>query len=123
LLNTTTTQNVACPMMMVQIEKVRPKMLCPKLIAEDKAIAVTIPGRAIGSTRANEIVSRPKNRNRWTAKAAREPRSIAVVVAPTAACREPASALGRAGSRQAARNHSRDHRSGGHALVMPLLKA
>ena len=35
--------------------------------AEFSEIAVTIPGSAIGRTRRNETVFRPKNWNRWTA--------------------------------------------------------
>ena len=38
-----------------------------------------MPGRAIGRTSANEIVSRPKNRKRWIANAARLPSSNANV--------------------------------------------
>ena len=46
---------------------------------------VTMPGSAIGSSSTNETASRPKNRNRWTAKAASVPRTSAIAVAPTAA--------------------------------------
>jgi hypothetical protein len=57
LLKTTTTQKVACPIMMVK--KVRPpKKLVKTLLS---AIPVTIPGRAIGRTKISEITSRPKN--------------------------------------------------------------
>ena len=54
-------------------------------IAELSAIAVTIPGSAIGRTRAKLIPSRPKNRWRWTANAAAVPRMSATTVAPSAA--------------------------------------
>ena len=46
-----------------------------------RAIPVMIPGRAMGRTRANAIVSRPKKRKRWTANDASEPRTIASRVA------------------------------------------
>ena len=37
-----------------------------------------MPGRAIGRTRLSEKTSRPKKRKRWTAKAASDPRTIAI---------------------------------------------
>ena len=77
----------------------------------------------MGSTSANEIVSRPKNVNRWTANAASEPRTNAIVVAPTAAKIEFLSAPGRRSSFHAAVNHFVVHRSGGHERVTPLLNA
>ena len=43
-----------------------------------RASPVTIPGRAIGRTRASEKTSRPKNRKRWTANAASDPMTIAI---------------------------------------------
>ncbi len=58
LLNTTTMQNVAWPIMIVHRLKVMPTVLMPVR----SAIPVTIPGSAIGSTRTNEIAWRPKNR-------------------------------------------------------------
>src|SRR6266566_6710770 len=76
-----TMQNVAWPMMIVQ----RPKLSFQKLKKELSAIPVMIPGRASGRMKRNEIASRPKKRNRWTAKAAAEPRRIAAIVAPAAA--------------------------------------
>ncbi len=93
------------------------------MIAEDRAIAVTIPGSAIGSTSANDTALRPKNRKRCTAKAASEPSSSASVVAPTAASIEPISAVRRSGSFQATENHLVVHRSGGHRCAMLLLNA
>ena len=45
---------------------------------------VTMPGSASGSTSRNDTVSRPKNRNRWTASAASEPSSRARAVAASA---------------------------------------
>ena len=82
-----------------------------------------MPGRAIGSTSTNEIVSRPKNVNLWTANAASEPRTSAIVVAPKAARIEFLSAPKSKGSCQAARNHSSVHRLGGHPRDTPLLNA
>ena len=58
LLNTTTMQNVAWPIMIVNKLKVMPRVLMPVR----SAIPVTIPASAIGSTRTNEIAWRPKNR-------------------------------------------------------------
>src|SRR5258708_6764231 len=74
-------QNVACPMTIVSSEKFTP----PKVKNEFSAMPVMIPGRAIGSTITNDTASRPKNRNRCTAKAAIEPSVTAIVVAISAA--------------------------------------
>ncbi len=52
-----------------------------------------------------EIVSRPKNRNRWTAKDARVPRVTAMTVAPIAASIESARASRRPVLSSAAPNH------------------
>src|SRR5215213_8376199 len=70
-------QNVAWPATIVQ----RPKFVFQNEKYEFSAIPVMIPGRASGSTKTNEIASRPKNRERWTAKAAAVPRTTAVAVA------------------------------------------
>ena len=75
------------------------------LTAEFSAIAVTIPGSAIGSTRRNETVFRPKNRNRCTAKAAALPRSSATTVANNATWTELSSASLTAAVRNAIANH------------------
>jgi hypothetical protein len=61
----------------VQVESV----MWPAMKAELSAMPVTIPGRAIGSTSRNEIVSRPKKRKRATPKAAIEPSASAIPVA------------------------------------------
>jgi hypothetical protein len=51
-----------------------------------------IPGSARGRMNRKEIDSRPKNRNRCTAKAAAEPRRMATMVAPAAAFTDKSSA-------------------------------
>src|SRR5512132_3294193 len=69
LLNTTTMQKVAWPITIVQtLNEIR-----KVLIDEFRAIAVTMPGRAIGRTRRKETALRPKNENRCTANAAALP--------------------------------------------------
>ena len=55
LLNTTTMQNVVCPMMMVSV----PSWIPVKEKKEFSAIPVMMPGRASGSTSRNEMASRP----------------------------------------------------------------
>ena len=55
LLNTTTMQNVVCPMMMVRV----PSWTPVKEKKEFSAIPVMMPGRASGSTSRNEMASRP----------------------------------------------------------------
>ncbi len=59
LLNTTTMQNVACPMTIVRV----PSRIPVKEKKEFSAMPVMMPGRASGSTNKNEIASRPKNLN------------------------------------------------------------
>ena len=98
-------QNVAWPTMIVQMLKETPKSCPPMLIVVLRAIPVTMPGSASGSTRRKDTVSRPKNRKRWTANAARLPSTKARVVAPAAALRELASASRTSGFRQATANH------------------
>ncbi len=70
----------------------RPKPVPASLIVAFRAMPVTIPGRAIGRTRTNDTVSRPKNRKRCTASAARLPSTIASAVAANAACNDSANA-------------------------------
>src|ERR1019366_1173314 len=70
-------QKVAWPITIVSSEKLTPL----KAMNEFSAIPVMIPGRAIGSTKTNEMVSRPKNLKRWTAKAAIDPSVRAIAVA------------------------------------------
>ena len=59
LLNTTTMQNVVCPITMVKV----PNWTPVKEKNEFSAIPVMMPGRASGSTSMKEIASRPKNLN------------------------------------------------------------
>lgn len=56
------------------------------------ATPVTMPGSAIGRTIMKEMVSRPKNLKRWTAKAMSVPRTKAIAVAPSPALTEVHSA-------------------------------
>ncbi len=87
------------------------------------AMPVTIPGSAIGRSRTNEIVSRPKNLNRWTASAASVPRIRAMIVAPTAAWIDRMIALWSASFSSAAPNHLRVQSLIGHVCARPPLKA
>ena len=100
-------------MMIVNSEYSRPMVRLPYSIADCRARAVTIPGRAMGSTSAKEMASRPKNRNRCTANAANDPSTSAIAVAHAPAIRELASAERRVGSFHAMGNHFVVHRSGG----------
>ncbi len=52
-----TTQNVACPTMIV----ISPKSIPTVWNVVRRAMPVTTPGSAIGSTKKNEMASRPKN--------------------------------------------------------------
>ena len=73
-------QNVAWPATTVQSDGV----MFRYSIAESRAIPVTMPGSAIGSTKSSEIAFLPKNRNRESAKAMQVPRRSA-----SAAARRP----------------------------------
>src|SRR5919204_5025014 len=74
-------QKVAWPMMIVVSEKLMPRLLKN----EFSAMPVMIPGSAIGNTRMNDTVSRPKKRKRCTANAAIEPSSSEMPVENSAA--------------------------------------
>ena len=65
-----------------------------------------MPGSARGRIRRNEIVSRPKNRKRWTANAASEPKSSASAVATTATSSDSSRASRIASFENAIPNHS-----------------
>src|SRR3989442_12735375 len=80
-------------MMIVHKLKDRPITWPPMLMAELRAMPVTMPGRANGRMRKNEIASRPKKRNRGRAKAASDPSSNAIDVAPRPAFKDMSSAL------------------------------
>src|SRR6478672_13323312 len=73
-------QNVAWPATTVQSDGV----MFRYSIAESRAIPVTMPGSAIGSTKSSEIAFLPKNRKRERAKAMHVPRKRA-----SAAARRP----------------------------------
>ena len=98
-------QNVACPMMIVQMLKLMPMGLRTFKIVAWSASPVMIPGSAIGRMTRNEIVSRPKNAERETAIAASVPRTSAMVVAPSAALTDSLSASRTSSSCQATLNH------------------
>src|SRR4029079_19614010 len=66
-------QKVAWPTTIVAVEKLIPAVRTVALSARP----VTMPGRAIGRTSDREKTSRPKNRDRWIANAASEPRTTA----------------------------------------------
>jgi hypothetical protein len=80
-LNTTTMQNVVCPMTIVAV----PSWIPVKEKNEFSAIPVMMPGSASGSTSRNEMASRPKNLNVCSAYATAEPssRASAVATSPT----------------------------------------
>src|SRR3954447_2182850 len=81
-------QKVACPTTIVRYDRSKPQKVKHELIA----MPVRIPGRAMGSTSRNEIVSLPKNRKRCTPKAAAEPSATAMPVASSAALTDSQSA-------------------------------
>ena len=101
MLYTTTMQKVACAITIVSTPNGTPNVL----IVEFNAIAVTIPGSAIGSTRRKETVFRPKNRNRCTANAAALPKISAITVANNATWSELISAPLTCAERNAIPNH------------------
>src|SRR6185503_5904913 len=88
LLNTTTMQKVAWPITIVRMLK----EIRNVLIEELRAIAVTIPGRAIGKTRRKDTALRPKKEKRCTANAAALPNRSAAPVAIDATCSDVTSA-------------------------------
>ena len=90
-------QKVAWPMTIVSSERSSPT----HWNAEFSAMPVMIPGSASGSTSSSDTASRPKNRKRWTPKAAAEPSSSAIVVANRPAFTDSHSAERTAGSFQA----------------------
>ena len=93
------------------------------LIVVLRAIAVTIPGSAIGRTSRNDTLLRPKNRNRWTANAAALPSARANRVAIVATSSEFASASRTWGLRHAIPNHFVVNSWIGHACATLSLNA
>ena len=89
----------------------------------DRASAVTMPGKAIGSTRRNEIASHPKNRNRCNPNAASDPRISASSVAKRPAMSELTIAPLRVGSSHATKNQCTVNSCGGHDGMRLMLKA
>src|SRR4051812_6935507 len=78
----------------------------PRLLIDVlSAMPVTMPGSAIGSTSANDSVSRPKKRNRCTASAASDPRTSDRTVAPIPTCSDRIRALRSSGLENAAEYH------------------
>src|SRR3990170_7992310 len=94
-------QKVAWPMTIVQKLNGRPS----SPMAERKAMPLTIPGNARGSTSRKEMVSRPKNFERYTAPAASDPRMVATSVARPATSRDRLSASQTSDRPQATPNH------------------
>ena len=94
-------QKVAWPMMIVHIDSV----MLPKAKNELSAMPVTMPGSARGSTRRNDTTSRPKKRNRCTAKAAADPSRSATPVAASPTFVDSHSAVRTSESCQATANH------------------
>ena len=119
LLKTTTTQKVAWPITIVQSEKLNPQSTKKELSASP----VMIPGSAIGSTKRNEIESRPKKRERARPKAASEPRTRAIAVASTAAFNESPRAARTSSSCQASEIHFVEKPAIGQLWTLDELKA
>src|SRR5207302_5795561 len=100
---TTTMQNVVWPTTVVSVESEIP----PKLKAAFRAIPVTIPGSASGSTNIRLTNSRPNHVMRWMANSAHEPSTRASAVAASTTCNESASERRTSGSFQVEVNHLR----------------
>src|ERR1700722_1581481 len=110
-------QNVAWPRTIVQNEK----EMSAKLKAERSAMPVTIPGRAIGSTKRSEIASRPKNFARASAAAASVPRTMASAVDTSATRMERPSAAQISGRFQATPNQRSVYPGGGNSKLRSSL--
>src|SRR5215475_14554423 len=89
----------------------------------EKATPVTMPGRAIGSTTRKEVVSRPKNLRRPTAREIRVPRTIAISIATTPASIEVTSASRALSDSKALPNQLKVNPGGGHLRMRLELKA
>src|SRR5262245_32249503 len=114
-----TTQNVACPTTIVNSPKSTPS------VTNDvrSAMPDTTPGSAIGSTRRNEIVWRPKNEYRCTARAASVPKINASTVAADPASNEFTTARETAAFAAASSNQRSVNPTGGHDWMRLSLKA
>ena len=93
-------QNVVCPMMIVSV----PSWTPVKEKKEFSAIPVMMPGSASGSTSRNEMASRPKNLNLYSAYATAEPSSRASTVATSPTRTDSRNAARTCGSCQATPN-------------------
>ena len=112
-------QNVAWPMTIVVSENVTPA----KAKNEFSAIPVMIPGSASGSTSSSETASRPKNRKRCTANAARVPSVSAIAVEIRPARTLSHSAWRISSLCQVAENHLVDRPCSGQLWMFDGLKA
>src|SRR3984893_7698019 len=112
-------QKVAWPITTVAREKVR----LLKLMNELRAIPVMIPGRAIGSRITSETASLPKKRKRSTAKAAIDPRTIAIAVAIRPARTDSQSAWRTSALCQVEENHLVDRPGKGQLCTLEGLNA
>ena len=92
-------------MTIVQMLKLMPIGLRTLRIVACSASPVTIPGNAIGRMTRNEMISRPKKRERDTASAASVPRMSAMTVAPNAAFTDSHRASRTSGLFHATLNH------------------
>jgi hypothetical protein len=82
-----------------------------------------IPGRASGSTTTNETTSRPKNRNRCTAKDAAVPSTNAMAVAISPALIERRKASRTSGSFHVSGNHLKVNPGSGQLWMVDVLNA
>jgi len=88
-----------------------------------KATPVTTPGKAIGSTTNRFTVPLPKNSYLLSAKATRDPRTIAMVIAPKATIAEFNRAARISSDSNATTHHLNDHSWIGQAETCRSLKA
>src|SRR6478672_4676223 len=110
-------QKVAWATITVKRERSMPNTWVKVLLS---ATPVTIPGRAIGRMTRKEIVSRPKNRCRATAREARVPSTSAIAVAISATLIDVQKAS-RAVDSMALGNHLKVSPGGGHSRILLAL--
>ena len=116
----TTMQKVAWPTTTVKKPRPTPRNWVKVVF---RATPVTMPGRAIGRMTRNEIVSRPKNRKRATAREASEPRISARTVATAATSSEVKKASRAPLLVIASPTQSVVSPGGGHSSALLVLKA
>jgi hypothetical protein len=102
LLKTVTMQNVAWETTRVSMPSSIPNIVRNALA---RAMPVTTPGRAMGRMISRETVSRPKKRNRCSARAAIVPSTSAMAVATSATSTETTMAFRAPSLSQAATHH------------------